>query len=215
MAVNILDVVPNAAPPGSRFVTDPLLLGRGIGDVSKVTIIEGFAEVDADTDVFWSMMTELGKETDTDWVANTFKTVWDEGPCIVEFVLSPEIQTNSDDVTFRFTRDGMVREISWDMFINQRCWVGPAPVPKDMFTSTDPLAFRTTGQTLTNGPFVDQYHSNTLEGLVLPVNAGAAQLFNIPALYARKSLKIEIKVQTAITATANRERRAAVIGRLL
>lgn len=159
---------------------------------------------------FWVAVGISGAYTNTDFSADTYKTIVSTtGAGYVSAIIGPSMTNNSDTTTFRITVDGTAYTITVDAYnAGDRAALGFV-AGGGYYTTADQW----------NSPYDFGADTGDLGILRLGSTSGLSQFWPVPHLLVNgagmlaysRSLVVEIKETTAQTGTANVERRAGVI----
>lgn len=168
--------------------------------------IEASTAVNSST--FWSRVNEAGANLDTNWTADTYKTVVDVSSQrgLLMHVLGPYAPNSATTFTFRITIDGTAYTYSFTTSGQERvgmhCALGHhASSTDDTITQSEYRTVDTNyaGELMRHG-------SNVWVPTFLHPLAWGMRMVEYTT-----SLKVEIKIDAAQTATANQERQCGVI----
>lgn len=156
---------------------------------------------------FFTQADTMGVSDDTNWTANTYKTILtvSSGPGLISHVIGPTSLAGTPTTTFGFAIDGAAEvEVAVTLSTTAVRAVLGAYVQPTFFTTANNMA---TGAASMNASKSVSRLNNTM---AIP-NLNGMRMMGMPCLRWRNSITIRMKVSENNSTTTNRERSSAVL----
>ncbi len=196
---------------GGPHFTDPRWLPKGYGDSGQVGMSNSAASFDYfSTANGWTYLGRLGTAVDSDYSADTFKTLLSVSTQAgyLAGVVGPKMATATDTTTFRITVDGgsAVSIAIVGAGTSVRCFLAHS-VPRNLYNVSDVSG---QGDALASDKMRLIYGAGySAEAILLPVQRGLTQ--GVGLVRFTSSLLVECKTTQAQTGTGSQERQSGVI----
>lgn len=195
---------------GGVHFTDPRWLPKGYFESSDLGMSNGAASFDFfSTANGWTYLSSLGTAVDTDYAADTWKTLLSVSTQAgyMSGVVGPTMATATDTTTFGVAVDGGA-EITVAVVgagTVPRCFLG-FPIPRTLYTTADE-----SGQGFFMASDKSRIGPGTVstDPILMPVQRGLLQ--GVGMIRFTNSLVVRCKTTQAQTATAAQERQSGVI----
>jgi hypothetical protein len=205
--------VPSVQPPSATsdngvHFSAPWQFMSVVGTAARYTVYDEAVQVLSDAATFWTEMGERGVAVDSDYTANTYKTILNitSGRSLTAAIIGPTM-VGTDTTTFEITRDGGgAQEIAI---------TGSAGLRAGLIVGALTAAAYTTAGTWGNSYF-DFNAGKTLGTMTTALVIPAIEYMTLqgtPLLICNQSLLIRIKNSANVTGTASQERQSGVMYR--